>query len=719
MMMTATGNEIVKLSQLKWFKDNVVAGIVSQTVAEEASEREKQDGLLEDQIVTKIGPSNIKAGTGISVSQSGNDVTVASTVRDTNTTYTLSKDGSTIKLTGSDGSSTTVTDSDTKYTLPAATGSVLGGVKVGGNITNSSGTISLTKANVTAALGYTPPTQDTNTWIALKGATSSAAGTAGYAPAPSAGASNRYLRSDGTWAVPPDTNTTYSNATSSTAGLMSSADKAKLDGIAPSANNYSLPDATTSVKGGVKVGSGISVSGGTISTSLSNLGVTATAAELNYMDGVTSNVQSQLNGKAASTHKHAAADISSGTLSVDRLPTVPVSKGGTGATSAATARTALGVQNPITASVALTNQNLNSYNTEPQCGWYYAGSGNSVTNKPSGVDAFGMFVMRTALGLYTQFLYDSNNKLWTRSYSDSSWSTWVALVRTTDTIAKATSATNATKATQDSAGQQINTTYVKSVTASGRTVTVTKGDGKTSTFQTQDTTYGNMGGASTSAAGKAGLVPAPSQGNANRYLRSDGTWQVPPDTNTTYSAATTSTAGLMSASDKTKLDGIASGANKTTVDSALSSTSTNPVQNKVINSALAGKAASSHTHPASQVTGLTANRALVSDANGHPAVSAVTSTELGYLDGVTSAIQTQLNGKAASSHNHAASQITSGTLSADRIPTLSPTKVASDPVFIVTAANSTTSISGKTVVKPCILVVTGTNPPQIIYDDGK
>ena len=61
---------------------------------------------------------------------------------------------------------------------------------------------------------------DTNTWIALKGATTSAAGTAGYAPAPSAGAANRYLRSDGTWSVPPDTNTTYTLA-----GLMGSSAK--------------------------------------------------------------------------------------------------------------------------------------------------------------------------------------------------------------------------------------------------------------------------------------------------------------------------------------------------------------------------------------------------------------------------------------------------------------------------------------------------------------
>lgn len=42
---------------------------------------------------------------------------------------------------------------------------------------------------------------------------------------------------------------------------------------------------------------------------------------------------------------------------------------------------------------------------------------------------------------------------------------------------------------------------------------------------------------------------------------------------------------------------------------------------------------------------LTASRALVSDGNGKIAVSAVTSTELGYLDGVTSAIQTQLSNR--------------------------------------------------------------------------
>lgn len=60
--------------------------------------------------------------------------------------------------------------------------------------------------------------------------------------------------------------------------------------------------------------------------------------------------------------------------------------------------------------------------------------------------------------------------------------------------------------------------------------------------------------------------------------------------NVSATTATQSTSGLMSAADKKKLDGIATGATKIKVDTALSSTSTNPVQNKVINSALSGKA---------------------------------------------------------------------------------------------------------------------------------
>lgn len=95
---------------------------------------------------------------------------------------------------------------------------------------------------------------------------------------------------------------------------------------------------------------------------------------------------------------------------------------------------------------------------------------------------------------------------------------------------------------------------------------------------------------------------------------------------------TTTSNGLMSSADKTKLNGIAVGANNITVDSALNTTSTNPVQNKIVNAAITAKANSTDliTH--------TSNK-----NNPH---------------GVTLA---QI-GAAAASHNHSASNITSGTL---------------------------------------------------------
>lgn len=105
------------------------------------------------------------------------------------------------------------------YTLPTASSSTLGGVKIGENITISSGTISLTKANVVSALGYTPPT--TNTTYSL--ATTSASGLLRQL----SGNTSQFLNGNGQWATPP--NTTYGVATTSTNGLMSATDKSRLD----------------------------------------------------------------------------------------------------------------------------------------------------------------------------------------------------------------------------------------------------------------------------------------------------------------------------------------------------------------------------------------------------------------------------------------------------------------------------------------------------------
>ena len=72
------------------------------------------------------------------------------------------------------------------------------------------------------------------------------------------------------------------------------------------------------------------------SISLDAMGVTATITELNYMSGVTSDVQSQLNAKAESVHDHSASEITSGVFDADRLPMIVMNKGGTGAEDGAT-----------------------------------------------------------------------------------------------------------------------------------------------------------------------------------------------------------------------------------------------------------------------------------------------------------------------------------------------------------------------------------------------
>lgn len=106
-------------------------------------------------------------------------------------------------------------------------------------------------------------------------------------------------------------------------------------------------------------------------------------------------------------------------------------------------------------------------------------------------------------------------------------------------------AATATKATKDSANQQINTTYIKALSVSGKTITYTKGDGTTGTITTQDT-------------------------------------------NTTYSAATQSANGLMSAADKKKLDGIKGGAGNYTLAATWQGKSTG-TENKTLTGCTVGQ----------------------------------------------------------------------------------------------------------------------------------
>ena len=71
----------------------------------------------------------------------------------------------------------------------------------------------------------------------------------------------------------------------------------------------------------------------------------------------------------------------------------------------------------------LTNQDLDDYLDEGK--WYYAGGGNSVVNKPSGVDAFELYVGRNAIGYRYQKLITSSGIIWFRYYDSTAWKTWI------------------------------------------------------------------------------------------------------------------------------------------------------------------------------------------------------------------------------------------------------------------------------------------------------
>lgn len=99
-------------------------------------------------------------------------------------------------------------------------------------------------------------------------------------------------------------------------------------------------------------------------------------------------------------------------------------------------------QNPTNLDI---NADLNNYTLE-KCGFYYGAGSNSITNKPHGVDAFGMLVLRIANGYCTQLLCSVNQLFWYRVYGRGvQWHEWKRLLNTSDDIMTITEAQNLAK----------------------------------------------------------------------------------------------------------------------------------------------------------------------------------------------------------------------------------------------------------------------------------
>lgn len=174
---------------------------------------------------------------------------------------------------------------------------------------------------------------------------------------------------------------------------------------------------------------------------------------------------------------------------------------------------------------------------------------------------------------------------------------------TVNNVANATYATSSGKATQDGSGNTITSTYVKKISASDTKVYANSGGTDTSYTISSTSTAANTLVFRNGSTGYSVINTPADTSTTSTYIANTG-WVNTKLNNKADKATTLAGYGITDA--KISNGTITLGSNSITpltshltVDSALSSTSTNPVQNKVINSALSGKASSSHTHTTS------------------------------------------------------------------------------------------------------------------------
>lgn len=410
-------------------------------------------------------------------------------------------------------------------------------------------------------------------------------------------------------------------------------------------------------------------------------GVTASTTELNYVDGVTSNIQTQLDNKASKSHNHTVSNItdlkatatelnymdgvtSSVQTQIDSLASIVDDEKAkrislTGQCQTTSYRTSVialckaptnsscgnannsyssgqltfarsnGLYAPVIAIVSMSSSHgatnrvrvrhlcSSGFSIFKPCTFTYNGiTYGGLEVKTSDAEAHNVtFVGETTFDIFALDIYDSNQKVvlneevynsisYDNPVVESGWKDANNSVITSATIGSQSVAS----ATKDGGGNVITSTYEKKTDATNK-----------------------LSEAKTYADNVANKVK-------NDLLNGAG-----------------------SAYDTLKELGDLITVNKDAID--------------VLEDVAAGKANASHSHAISDITNLqttldskqtnvtggastitssnlTTNRALISNGSGKVAVSAVTSTELGYLDGASSNIQTQLDGKAASGHTH-------------------------------------------------------------------
>lgn len=507
-----------------------------------------------------------------------------------------------------------ITDFPASLKNPAALTVSLNGTSQGAYDGSVAKSINITPAAIGAATSG-------HTHSAMTGATASAAGTSGLVPAPAAGKQTAFLRGDGTWVVPTDTDTKTSQTNTATAAdyrmlFSNSANDTTETNIARKSSQFLANPATgefyakgyrridltgqtididtlnsssgtpqimryiEKTTGGASNITNIPVAGqpflldvevirwastsdyitmqtfrsvsalaneyvryctnGTWSAwttrvftdtkySLSSFGVNASAAELNYTKGVTSAIQTQLNGKAATSHTHTKSQITDFPTAL-KNPTALTFTGAVSATYDGSAAKTINI--PTTSSVP-----------------------NSLAIKLNGGTTEGTN------------LFTFNG------------STAKTVNITPALIGAATSGHNHSNmgaATASAAG----TAGFVPAPAAGKQTSFLRGDG--TWVVPTNTTYSAMKGATASAAGATGLVPAPAAGAQTKFLRGDGTWQ--------------------EASYTHPNSGVTAGTYKSVTVNAQGHVTGGTNPNTLAGYGITDAAAKSHTHTKSQIT---------------------------------------------------------------------------------------------------------------------
>ena len=501
------------------------------------------------------------------------------------------------------------------------------GYKIGSNLTvdDDDVTVSVTKENVVNALGYTPPVTDT----------------------------------------------TYTNATIQSAGLMSAADKAKLNTVEEGANYYTHPNYLARQSGFYKVTiddeGHVSGVDNVVKNDITALGIPS-------QDTTYSNATTSLDGLLSSEDKTKLDGIASGATrvlvdsSITENSSNPVRSSAIYSALAGkvpTSRTVNG--KALSGNITLTANDVNAIPSSSK------GANNGVaeldssgkvpsSQLPSYVDdviegylSGGKFYKEsehtTAIVGETGKIYvnlpDGKTYRWSGSaYVEISAS--LALGETSSTAYRGDRGAIAYNHSQTAhAPSNAERNIIVGIKKNGSTVSIGSDRTVNITVPTKVSELTNDSGYKTTDNNTTYTLKK--DGNTITLTGSDGSKSNVTDANTTYSVASTSANGLMSASDKTKLDGIASGANRYTHPSYTTRSSglykiTVDAQGHVSNVSAVTKS----DITALGIPGQDTNTTYTLGSFGITATAA----ELNYVDGVTSNIQTQLNGKSPTTHSH-------------------------------------------------------------------